>query len=249
MGNNSVRKLNWWEKNILYPLKFAISNRRSTWGSLLVFSAGYVVFRIWLLSSPNSQITIWNSMRSNWLDPENHINIFLQFLTLFVVTAVWFAQLQRDWKESLEKYLSVEFIFNDKVYEHLSAKYAPLISTADIRVLGQSMGQVRNNNKQLPLDSAGNNLQKSLCIDRNQDVSCHPFWHFEITMPLREPLPRENKAVGIFLKSVERKLTIIERDQAEQSEAKLSQLMCEIDQFLDKTAKEKGGREEDYVDN
>lgn len=192
MQNENVRELGYWAKTWKYPLLFALRHRISTWGALFVFLLLYTFVSIGYFSTKTGQPSLFDSLSKNWYSLDNHINIVLQFLTLFVVISVWFTQLRRDWKASLDKFLSVTFIYKGKTYEHLTAQYAPFFSEADIRLLGQSMGQVRNGEKRLPLDSERNELHKSICIDTSGRVCCHSFWHYQILMPLTSPLDKQN---------------------------------------------------------
>ena len=233
MTHQKVRQLSGWERKFKYPLLFAWSHRKATWWAILIFMMLYSI-ALFLLDDPQkSQPSLTMSLHENWFNISNHINLFLQLLTLIVIIFVWFAQLQQDWKNSLDKFLSVTFEYKGKIYDQLSAQYAPFFSEADIRLLGQSMGQVRNNGERLPLDSENNVLSKSISIDPTGQICPQPFWHYEITMPLLESLPEPNKELSGFIDKVSIGLNRIEKSMEQDKQQRLAQIMKEISRILD----------------
>lgn len=245
MQNESVRRLGYWAKNWKYPLLFAVKHRISTWGALFVFLLLYAVVSWSNISTPNGYPSLSGSLSKNWYSPENHINIFLQFLTLFVVISVWFTQLRQDWTVSLDKFLSVTFVFGGKTYKHLSAKYAPLFSESDIRNLGQSLGQVRYKGSRLPLDSERNKLAKTICFDTSKKICCHPFWHYQIIMPLLHPLEEPNerateseKQLSDSLDSVVTNVKELGKKLEDKNSAILRQVIQEFEQAVDSAGKQ-----------
>jgi len=138
----------------------------------------------WLLSS----------LKANWNATVDHINLVIQFSTLFVVVTVWFVQLRNDWKTSLDKFITVQFTFKGNGVTSLcSTDYAPLLSEGDIRTMAQSIGQIRNNGNKLALDIENNKISKKICIDTTGKVCCSPFQLYELEMPLLKDPTIKNK--------------------------------------------------------
>lgn len=244
MHNKNIRELKWWENTFKYPMLYAVEKKRATLIPLLIFFLLYLLFAS---CSTNSQPGIVSSLSKNWFDLGGHVDIVLQLMTLFVVVSVWIAQLHHDWKASLDKLLSATFSYNGEIYDHLTTEYVPLISEADVRPLGQSLGQLKNANKHLPLDSRNNKLTKIIHVDTSpgEKISNQPFWHYHIEMPLREPLKEENQQLVNFLKKIDGQMNKLDKKFKEANTKQLSWIMHQVDQVIDNAGKKEGERVDD----
>ena len=135
----------------------------------------------------NNPEEILKKFIQEWKD--NNTGTIFNIITLFFIVTVWFADIRNDWRQSLKKYLSVSFLYNEKKIDELSNSSYPaqLISESDIRALAQQIGQQNNNNNRLNLDSSKYSYTKTISYDRNSKLACSPFWHYEVTVELKSP--------------------------------------------------------------
>ncbi len=179
-----------------------------------VFTLCLAVFLLWFAGSQVE--ALWRSFLGE-IKSNNTGSIF-NLVTLIFILALWVSNIVKEWGESLEKYLSVRFFCGDKEFPELADSYALLISESDIRSLAQQVGQQKNNNIRLTLDSTEYEFEKTLSYDKRKKVSCSPFWHYEVKVSLRSPPSGERQ-----YKSKEEYLEIISSN---------------LKQLLEKTEKE-----------
>lgn len=154
------------------------------------FNRSYQVLALCLAASllwcAGSQVdALWKSFLGE-IKSNNTGSIF-NLVTLIFILALWITNIVKEWGESLEKYLSVRFFCGDKEFPDLADSHALLISESDIRSLAQQVGQQKNNNIRLNLDSTDYEFEKTLSYDKRKKVSCSPFWHYEVKVSLRTP--------------------------------------------------------------
>lgn len=121
------------------------------------------------------------------------LNTLFSFATFVVALAVWFGEAREDWLDSLPCKLTAVFIYVGK--EVMRCNYANLSSEADMRALGQSVGNQMNNNILLKLMSpdivrSGGHIEK--------DGQGEIFRHWVIQFTLRE-LPITAKVEHVLL--------------------------------------------------
>lgn len=171
-------------------LKFAFFNRIY----LVVLILLAIIF-IWFFDENN--IDIFNKFNSLWQGfkteiKSNNTSTIFNVVSLVFIIGLSIANVVIEWKGSLPKYLSVKFECDDKEYPLLANNYALLISEADIRSLAQQIGQQKNNNERLGLDSTRYFFEKKLSYDRNGVIPASPakhtpFWHYIVTISLTQP--------------------------------------------------------------
>jgi hypothetical protein len=74
---------------------------------------------------------------------------FINLATFLVAMLVWFADAYRGWRESLPCRLTAVFVCDGR--ELMRCERAALAAPADIRAMGQQLGQSMNNNQRLNL--------------------------------------------------------------------------------------------------
>lgn len=83
---------------------------------------------------------------------EKSIGTISSIATFFIAIFLWFNDLSRDWKESLEKRLFVDFQFKNSagdIQTAMRCEGAYLAGEADIRAWGQQIGRQMNDQKNL----------------------------------------------------------------------------------------------------
>jgi hypothetical protein len=132
-------------------LKFAFFNR--------FYLVVILILTAILLKFSGSQI---GSLQNNFVADikNNNTSTIFNLVSLIFIFGLSIANIVREWKETRPKYLSVKFFCGDQELPQLADRYALLISEADIRSLAQQIGQQKNSNIRLDLDSTNYNFEK-----------------------------------------------------------------------------------------
>lgn len=170
-------------------IKFTLTRR--------LYIALIILITIFLLYYSGSQATeLWK----NFIDEieDNNTGTIFNLVSLLFILAIWFNNIIKDWQNTLPKYLSVEFFCDNDCNDlsYLADQYALLISDADIRSLAQQIGQQKNNNLRLNLDSTRYKLTKTLSFSYglNAKLPCSSaFWHYAVKIHLRTPPAKEKE--------------------------------------------------------
>jgi hypothetical protein len=181
-------------KKLSNYIRFITKDRKFIFFGFLIFVAIF-----WLVKSTNAslpkgvQATFWQDLTwwSKWLDPLLGTAVFL--LTL----VIGWTQLREDWKENLEKRLTVIFKFGER--ELMVCKKAYLSAEGDIRSLGQQIGsQMADNTRDLKF-KANDIESKKLGVERNQFKNGEYFMHYQVIFELTTlPNPQFEKANFIW---------------------------------------------------
>lgn len=166
--------VNGWIK-ILAIIKFAFAKR---------FYSVFILFLAiaLLLYAGSRPYDLWGQFITEI--KTNNTGTIFNLVEIIFILFLWIANIIKGWHDSLDKYLSVIFHCGEQFFPHLADHYALLISESDIRPLAQQIGQQKNDNKPLSLDSTNYKFKKTLSCDRGD---FHPFWHYEVTVSLRSP--------------------------------------------------------------
>ncbi len=107
--------------------------------------------------------------------------------TVAAILSVWISDLAKDWKNQLEKYLSVSFKFEG--ITKIEETYVYLTNESDIRQMAQSLGQARNQGRRLPIKPSIQTMQKHILQDNTGRINeGKPFYHFNVTIELTEDI-------------------------------------------------------------
>jgi hypothetical protein len=118
---------------------------------------------------------------------DDMLGLILDITTLSAIISVWLSGVARDWKNQLQKYLSVSFTYNDKT--NIEQDYVLLINQSDIRQMAQSLGQAWNNGYRLPIQPSIQTMQKKIKQDKSGKINNgRPFTHFSVTIELEEDI-------------------------------------------------------------
>jgi hypothetical protein len=124
-----------------------------------------------------------------------NVEHFLDLVSLITVICLWFLYAGSNWRNSLPKYLSVDFEY-DKHKEgkkkiRMICRYAPLTGEGDIRAMAQSIGKEMTGSQHLPLipmveDKKEENKKsehRTVMIDGNKTINNgQPFMHYAVTL-------------------------------------------------------------------
>ncbi|MFW5443049.1 MAG: hypothetical protein ACKE51_01920 [Methylococcaceae bacterium] len=159
-------------------LKFSSKNR--TYAMVILF---IVIILLYLAGiNPTS---LWNNLITEI--ENNKTGTIISLVQVTFILFLWIANIIVGWHSTLKKYLSVEFFCGEEMFPKLSDQYALLISESDIRSLAQQIGQQKNNNNRLDLESTKYAFKKTLSYDREAKIASQPFWHYEVKLYLRTP--------------------------------------------------------------
>ncbi len=159
-------------------IKYALANR--------FYSGLILVLAMTLLLVAGFQVQgLWSNFIKEIKD--NNTGTVLNLVEIIFILSLWVASIITGWRSTLDKFLSVTFHCGEVDFPHLADQFALLISESDIRPLAQQIGRQKNNNNALDLDSTDYKFKKTLSFDQNKVVSDEPFWHYEVTVSLRNP--------------------------------------------------------------
>jgi len=171
----------WW-----YTLNYGFQSRRIA-VAVLVISA--LVILVYLLSTPE-EITLWSLLQEKIQG--DRVGFVIQVITFLAVSGIWFTELKKEWRDSLEKYLSVSFVYGGK--PRIRCRYAPLTGESDIRSMAQSFGQSLNCGGRLPIAPAISRLQWQIEQQQGSREKTSllnggkPFLHYDVTVRLTQDI-------------------------------------------------------------
>ena len=130
-------------------------------------------------------------------------NDFIGFLvdlsTLSIVVVVSLYEVVKDWENSLNKYLSVQFI-DPSGKKKIESLYAPLIGESDARAMAQSIGQSINFNERLPIAPMIETIEKLIQQDDQGLINKgQGFKSYRVTIRLNQPLTTLGKNAELSL--------------------------------------------------
>lgn len=126
-------------------------------------------------------------------DDIGFIGFLVDFSTFSIVVVVSLYEVVKDWKLSLNKYLSVEFI-DPSGKKKIESLYAPLIGEADARAMAQSIGQSINSGERLPIAPMLEAIEKSIQQDDQGLVNQgRGFMSYRVTIRLNQSLTKIGK--------------------------------------------------------
>ncbi len=99
--------------------------------------------------------------------------------TFFIAIFLWFNDLSRDWKDSLEKRLSVDYCFinaKGEVQVAMRCVGAYLSGEADIRQWGQQIGKQMNNNELLSFNPLPFQMSLTPLFDEREGHFYKPYY-------------------------------------------------------------------------
>lgn len=174
-------------------LKFSLTKR--------TYAVVIFILTMLLLCFAGSQpVALW----SNFINEikNNNTGTIINIVEVIFILFLWIANIIIGWQDALGKYLSVTYYCQEKERPEFAGQYALLISESDIRSLAQQIGMQKNNNQYLDLDSSQYQFKKTLSFDRNRIVNSGPFWHYEVTVPLRPPQKERKKSKSNDIKKM-----------------------------------------------
>ena len=131
-------------------------------------------------------------LAKGYFDEENLIYSLVQLITFVGVTGIWVGAIRQEWKNSLNKYLSVSFLYNGVL--RVRCRYAKLVGEADARGMAQSFGQVLNCGR-FELAPSLQEVHQCIEVDENKDVHedvCllinkgQPLLHYDVVLCLTQ---------------------------------------------------------------
>ena len=154
-------------------LRFAFKNHR-----LPIILTG--LFIAWIFID---WLTDWqhlSSLKNRW---NTDIDQIVSLATLMIALFVWYGEIAEDWKNSLPKRLTVRFETEDGSLVMLCIK-VHLSDVADIRALGQQIGQQINDGQQLAFRAPLVKWKNPEAIPYDLEIGY--FLHYEVTFTLTE---------------------------------------------------------------
>ncbi len=162
-------------ERIRFILAYAFRRRPSLWMFLIVVVIG-MIFLTWTGSWPVLKDEFRQYLHTDPIDK------MIQGVTLLVVISMWILELIGAWRDSLPKYLSVEFRLRG--IPSIRCRYAFLVGEADMRQMAQSLGQMVNGGR-LPLAPTFESVETAEMIDRNGCLNeGRPFLHYQTLFQL-----------------------------------------------------------------
>ena len=153
--------------------------------SLTVFTISFFLGVVYLVYSGN--ISIWHTLLEKFVN--SPLDIAIKGVFLLAATSIWIYQVAQDWKKELPKFLSVDFVYNEKI--RIRCCYAPLLGESDARGMAQSLGQAINKGARLPIAPT---LDKIKIVEMKDD-SGHinrgeVFLHYSMMVKMTEDVQR-----------------------------------------------------------
>jgi hypothetical protein len=136
---------------------------------------------------------------------EKSVGTISSIATFFIAIFLWFNDLSRDWKDSLEKRLFVDFNYKDSngvVITAMECLGASLSGESDIRAWGQQIGRQMNSNtgnlefKPIPVQREGQPV-----FDETENCFFKPFFLTLLLDSESDGLPKLNDGIRSKLKS------------------------------------------------
>lgn len=130
------------------------------------------------------------------------IGFLVDLPTLLVVVSVWIYGIKREWTQSLNKFLSVEFVVSLPQADNstpsnkrqIECRYAPLSGESDVRQMAQALGKSVNGEKYLPIAPMLNKISKKIKKDTSYLLNDGvPFVSYEVEIKLTEQLNQLNR--------------------------------------------------------
>ena len=127
----------------------------------------------------------------NYLKEEQLLSTSIQFITFLAILSIWYRTIRKEWRQKLNKYLSVSFAYQDNT--RIQCRYAKLSSEADARGMAQSFAQTLNCGGRLDIAPSLQAITEVIKIDRNQQTAgnCQllinqgqPFLHLDVVIHL-----------------------------------------------------------------
>ncbi|MBL6986897.1 MAG: hypothetical protein ISR72_07640 [Methylobacter sp.] len=133
------------------------------------------------------------------------IGLILDLSTLLVVFSVWIYGVKKEWTESLNKLLSVQFVVSVPLPDNsasinklqIECLYAPLSGDSDVRQMAQALGKSVNGECFLPIAPMLNKISKKIKIDSSSIINNGiPFMSYEVEIKLTETLTELKRVIG-----------------------------------------------------
>ncbi len=160
--------------------------------AILVMFLALLAIPIFLLASEQFSLPdlLWKKFAAD------EVGLFIQVITFLAVAGIWFIELKKEWRGSLEKYLSVSFVYEGQ--KRIRCRYAPLVTESDIRNMAQSFGQALNKGGRLPIAPAIQGKRVMVEQDRGPDKNTllnggKPFLHYDVTLRLTRNIPERKE--------------------------------------------------------
>jgi hypothetical protein len=164
--------------------KFALSKY---WPHIVAAVLGFAGLGVYVYCSSS---IAGNDLLSHYFSAENLISATMQIITFAVVGSMLYKNMEKEWFESLNEFLSV--YFKDGEQLRICCRYARLPHQSDIRALGQSLGQSVKSGR-LPLAPSLVSAPTVVEIETphgecepNSINGGIPFIHHKVTFPLTE---------------------------------------------------------------
>ena len=154
-------------------LRFAFKNHR-----LPIILTG--LFIAWILIDWLTGWQYLDGLKNRW---DKDIDQIVSLATLMTALFVWYGEIAEDWKNHLPKRLTVRFETEDGNLVMLCIK-AHLSDVADIRALGQQIGQQINDGHQLAFRAPLVEWKNPEAIPYDPEIGY--FLHYEVTFTLTE---------------------------------------------------------------
>lgn len=131
------------------------------------------------------------------------IGFLIDLPTLLVVASVWIYGIKREWTESLNKFLSVQFVVSLPQEDNLipmnklqiECRYAPLSGESDVRQMAQALGKSVNGENYLPIAPMLNKISKGIKKDTSYLLNDGiPFMSYDVEIKLTEQLTQVKRA-------------------------------------------------------
>lgn len=171
-----INNVSWIKRTILNPITFATpKNRPAIY--ILIFALFILIF-YYYCPSPQSFTDV---VKIKWKTDE--LGLIMEIITLLVIFSVWYSELASDWRNSLNRFLTVSFYYHDKLKIH--CRYARLDKEESIRQMAQSLGRSVNFEIFLPIAPMLDSISESIQQDRDKKINeGHPFVHYDVSIKL-----------------------------------------------------------------
>lgn len=177
-----------WEKFKAVLVYFGQDRRPAIITVLIIIMA----FCIFVMVSDKYKLS---DLLDGYLAPKQFISTIIQLTTFFAIISIWYRTIRKEWRQQLNKYLSVSFTYNNKLRVH--CRYAKLSGDSDARGMAQSFAQVLNCKDRIDLAPSLQEITHIIQVDKNEKVGddpCYlinngkPFLHYDVVIHLTEDI-------------------------------------------------------------